>query len=187
MNKIEKNKKSMETYYWLKEHGICVSCHQEDAEPNRTLCFECGEKRKKRYIEYYKENNEDRKEKIRKNSKIRYWKLKEKGICTCCGKRKISRNSTIYCLDCYIKKRRAYAERNRGKIDRNERPKYGMCYKCGKQELYTDTQCKECYTKQSEVMKTINANPTLRMLLARVKYAQYNSLFFQKSQKVVEY
>jgi len=55
-----------------------------------------------------------------------------------------------------------------------------MCYKCGKKELYSNTQCKDCYIKQSELMEKLNANPTLAMLLAREQYKNYNKIFFQK-------
>ena len=118
--KTNKKCEKLEAYYWLKEKGICVSCRREDAQPNRILCFECNEKKKKRSSEYYKKNISKKK----KSDKERYLRSKENGICTCCGMRKISRNSGIYCLECYVRKKRIKAEKNRGNLDRSERPKY---------------------------------------------------------------
>lgn len=33
-----------ERYYWYKEHGICVSCGQEEAAPGKVRCEECAMK-----------------------------------------------------------------------------------------------------------------------------------------------
>lgn len=36
-----------EDYQYYKSRGICPYCRQQDAEPNRTACYECGEKQRK--------------------------------------------------------------------------------------------------------------------------------------------
>ena len=51
---------------------------------------------------YANKHKEERKEKCRINNKDRYYKLKELGICTMCGKRK-TKNNKIYCEYCRTK------------------------------------------------------------------------------------
>lgn len=43
-----------EEYYYYKEHGICVDCHQAAADKGYTTCTACRKKRNKRSEKYYK-------------------------------------------------------------------------------------------------------------------------------------
>lgn len=97
-------------YEYYKQHHICVRCGQEFAEKNHTLCLECMIKNREASLAYYNEHKEERREKVRINSKIRYNRLKKFGICTSCGKRKTT-NNKVYCDYCASRKN----ERNRKK------------------------------------------------------------------------
>lgn len=44
----------LEEYYYYKEHGICVDCHQAAADKDYTTCTACRAKRNKRSEKYYK-------------------------------------------------------------------------------------------------------------------------------------
>lgn len=79
-------------YEFYKAHHICVRCGQENAERNNTLCFRCRIKSRESAINYYNNHKEEQKEKSRIRSQIRYNKLKNLGLCTCCGKRKTTNN-----------------------------------------------------------------------------------------------
>ena len=97
-------------YEFYKKHHICVKCGQEDAERNSTLCFRCRIKNRESAIKYYKSHKEEQKERKRIRSKKRYNTLKERGLCTSCGKRH-TENNKVYCKYCSARAN----ERNRKK------------------------------------------------------------------------
>lgn len=97
-------------YEYYKKHHICVRCGQEDAEKNHTLCLSCMMKNREYSLNYNNKHKEQRREKSRINSKIRYNRLKNLGICTSCGKRK-TKNNKVCCEYCAAK----INERNRKK------------------------------------------------------------------------
>ena len=111
-------------YEFYKNHNICVRCGHEDAEKGHTLCLECMMNDRERGKLYYQKHKEEKKEKSRINSKARYYKLKENGLCTSCGKRKAKENK-VFCEFCSswknaIKREKyllnAYATRNMAEI-----------------------------------------------------------------------
>lgn len=122
-----------ELYKHYKEHGICVSCGQEKAEPNRVRCFECLEKNAKRHKQN-KSSSKDRSKALRQ-------KRKAQGLCVWCGKPQCS-NSTAFCIDCKIKNQRNNESRKQG-IARSERASYGLCYRCGK-DITSGKLCDSC-------------------------------------------
>lgn len=172
-----KSSYSKERREWLKAHHICVRCGNEDAEPNSTFCLECLEKRRVWGRKYYKKNKNKLDKNNRQCHKRLYWERKKQGICTKCGKRKVCRKSTIYCIDCYIKCNRAYREKNPG-ISRSERPAYGLCYRCGKQGLYSDKLCRSCFEDSSNFMKALHEKATPAMLDAKENYKNYFKAIF---------
>ena len=94
-------------YEFYKKHHICVRCGQEDAERNHTLCFRCMIKNRESSIAYHKKHKNERIEKKREINKIRYYKLKQLGICTSCGKRKTKYNK-VYCEFCNARRNERY-------------------------------------------------------------------------------
>ena len=45
-----------ESYKYYKEHHICVSCGQENAEKNHTQCLNCMMKARERALIYFKKH-----------------------------------------------------------------------------------------------------------------------------------
>lgn len=102
-NKVDeiRHKKNKERYDWLKEHNICTKCGQANAIKNQTLCIDCAVKARERTYKWYANLDDNTRKKYReKYRKERYYKLKEQGICTRCGKRKIVNSETLcdWCL-----------------------------------------------------------------------------------------
>lgn len=93
-----------ERYYWYKEHGICVSCGQEDAAPGKVKCEECAAKVADRSMAAYYRKREERKEAMRRRQRERYVKRRAEGLCADCGK-KASAGKRL-CLDCFLRRRR---------------------------------------------------------------------------------
>lgn len=89
-------------YEYYKDHHICVKCGQEDAEKDHTLCLNCMMKERERAAIYAQKHRKELLEKYRRNSKNRYNRLKEQGICTSCGKRPAAKNK-ILCRHCSAK------------------------------------------------------------------------------------
>ncbi len=90
---------SKNNYEYYKIHKICVRCGQEDAERNHTMCLECMMKSREYSLKYARKHKKERQEKNRIRSKERYYRLKEQGICTCCGRR-ITKNNKVLCNHC---------------------------------------------------------------------------------------
>lgn len=158
---IERNKQSMEQYYWYKEHGICVKCKEYEAVPNKVKCEVCllkeSETAKKKIDNLTEEQKEERKALRREQERLRREKAKENGICTHCFKRKVVEGKNR-CLDCIVKDKKRYIQKQKGKIIRSERKHYGLCYICGKASMYNKTLCVECFESRSSWMKDFNIN-----------------------------
>ena len=106
-NKLIDEKKrriNKDTYHYFKELKICVRCHSEYAENDRTSCYECNMKifeYNKTVQKKYKEDSAYR-ENILAWHKQRRRRLKEAGICQSCGKRP-AREMKSKCPICTIK------------------------------------------------------------------------------------
>ena len=55
-----------ERYQWLKAHGVCVSCGQADAEPDRVRCKKCLDVRARLTGKWHAEHPEETREYARK-------------------------------------------------------------------------------------------------------------------------
>ena len=103
---------NLATYYWYREHKICVQCGHKDAFHKSVLCEDCLYLMNERY---HRQPEEERK---RKNRILHLHRLAKvaKGICYSCNS-PLSDQSKRYCE----KHRLAHARRNRGKHKRVER------------------------------------------------------------------
>lgn len=148
-------------YEYCKEHGICVRCRTEKAEPNRVMCRVCAEKERKRVAENRSalktmkicprcgRNKLWGSEKMCIECREKMYKYnlshkskttknynqirKENGLCIKCGKKPPVYGKTK-CATCAAKDRiraREYRRRGGVEVDRSERPSYGKCYFCG--------------------------------------------------------
>ena len=71
----------METYYWYKEHKICVTCHQQEAFGKYTRCRDCLYK----HNEYFhKLSKEDRLKITQRNAELLKQRLAN-GLCARCN------------------------------------------------------------------------------------------------------
>ena len=134
------------TQYWFyRARSVCTNCGKEDAftMAGRSRCFECNKKKLSK--QRFKRNNDYVvKEDNIKYCRARYWKLKEAGICTRCGKRK-TKYGRSRCELCLGKDRMSY-ERNKpagvGYFDET------MCRRCKKNPPIDGKKlCENCYNK----------------------------------------
>lgn len=78
----------------LKLLGLCISCEHEQAEPNKTKCWECAEK--DRIASENRRKNTEAKQRRALSDKERYERNKENGICTHCGKKTKGKRTCMY-------------------------------------------------------------------------------------------
>ncbi|RHQ70270.1 hypothetical protein DWY27_04910 [Clostridium sp. AF24-2LB] len=79
-------------------------------------------------------------------SREHYIKCKEKGICPKCGK--ISINGKVYCKSCRSAMK-AKRDSEKKTVHRSERPNYGICYICGKEQVIKNKKvCPKCYKQR---------------------------------------
>ena len=137
-------------YEYYKKHGVCVWCQRREAEPGKTLCYECAEKDRKRAHDKYYANHEKSLENNRRGYARRREKRKALGICTRCGSRKAMPGHTL-CLECNIKMNRYARERKRknGAIPKEARME-GLCIRCGAPVVPGKKLCRRCYEASCE-------------------------------------
>lgn len=127
--------------------GICPRCRKRPVEPNKRACYECLALDRDRYKRKRQNGSYDQKadtERKRRQAEER----RKKGLCYRCGKYP----AEGLCGRCKAKAAR-YREKYSQDIKRSERPSYGRCYICGKQELYEGHKvCKKCYQKRLETI-----------------------------------
>lgn len=159
-------------YLFAKEHGLCVRCRSEIAEPGKATCFECAEKMREQKRKIRAGMTEEQKkilrEKAAESNRKLYKKRKDAGICVICGRHKAT-PGMVKCIDCRLKTNR----RRRKEIQRIERLEYGLCYVCGKPVCEASGKlCQEHYNMFHEQAKQLNANPSEGMLKAREDYVK---------------
>ena len=89
-----------------KSLGLCINCAKNEAVPGLSMCVECiihkSEYRQSRGPQVI---SEKRKEAHRRYNRERNERLKQAGICICCGQKPISRASNSLCIDCDTRKK----------------------------------------------------------------------------------
>lgn len=122
-----------------RKRGVCVICLKQKAEPNRSRCWECGQKELKRATA--RQNNEVQRGQHKEYLKERYREHKRNGVCTRCSKPAYP-NHTM-CYEHMIKARRLSNE----KYARTRKLTYkeqGLCSRCGKDVVSGYKLCAEC-------------------------------------------
>ena len=140
---------------WYVQHGICKTCGQENAAPNRKYCWGCLAKAAEATAKYIKnmseEQKKERKEKEKERQRKRYVERKAAGKCTKCGKRPPQAGKTK-CTECLLKSRR--------KKDVIPRILFGdgyHCVLCGI-EVKNKRLCGKCYKKSVHAAEIMRAN-----------------------------
>lgn len=139
----------MKEYQWYRQHGICTDCHSENALPGIAYCRCCKAMR----IEYNRASWEKCKEKRipinRQQHKNLYWKRKEAGFCTRCGKNapETGKAKCTVCLrkDAEVHMRTAHQN---GVVSREQWVADKICFTCGKHPALPGKKlCQSCYSK----------------------------------------
>ncbi len=125
---------------WLKSNGVCISCGQESAIPNRVRCDKCIDKQKE-YRKKYKEKH-DTTGYNAEYSKERRIHLKSIGICVSCAKRKIYKNSM--CVECRAKAVARSAENYNRTGAREDWENKNRCRVCGENVVIGYKVCQRC-------------------------------------------
>lgn len=135
---------SMEsTYFWYKNHHICVECHSEEAAPSASRCPSCLAKcrERERVAAESRRKQEGYREWQKQYYHARRKRLKDNGLCTKCGKRK-AREGRLTCAICANNAAREQRERL------NQKPFWlrsalGICYKCDNPAVEGFKLCQE--------------------------------------------
>lgn len=161
-----------EYYHWYKEHGICVICQQEDAQPGYTMCLSC------RMEHRFKgdTHSDEAKARHRKYLKRRRDLLYAFGVCVVCGVKDAKKGSHVcpYCL-AKSRQRSENYRRQKGIIPRNSYTKSGICYLCDKPAIDGKKTCEEHYAILKERMLHAKACQTEKNYFEKA-----NELFWQK-------
>ena len=150
------NERNRETRAFYIKMGVCPVCKKNDLIGTEKLCKECAAKKAEIAAKYRDKNREKCNKKHKEYIKAVYYKRKEAGICTRCGKRKAREGKTT-CPICaekdaeYHRIRYASAEHNVD-IPRSERPDHGLCYICGT-PIESGTICETCRERFSKIGK----------------------------------
>ena len=131
-------------YEWLKEHGICVQCGQNDAFNNRVRCADCLYKNNERQIQADAKRMKSKAE----YNKIRYHKMKEEGRCPRCTKK--AYKDYVYCYEHLIKFRKI--ERERWQRNKKGYAEQGLCRICGEECVSGKKYCPTHYEEKVKQM-----------------------------------
>ena len=149
-------RKSKSDYQFYKTHGICVACHQENALPERVHCLACllDKRAKDREYKRQQKSQVSEEEKLRRNeqSRIRYQKRREAGICKNCHRPVYKNYSRCY--------EHHFANNLDGRLTYQEshiQREADQCRWCRKPVAYGRTFCQECLElnqKRAEYART---------------------------------
>lgn len=130
----------------FKKLNRCPICGKKKTFESTVSCIDCRDRISDVYYEkdlkheYMRRNNE------RRN------KRRDNRLCTKCGEELKQNYPYVTCEKCRNKSN-LWAKKKRmsqpGYLDRSEYPNYGLCYICGREELYDGHKvCKKCYDLQ---------------------------------------
>ena len=120
------NKYKREHRQWYLSHKICPRCGKNDLMGDETICPECRANNTNNLLSNRVRINYN--ESHKKWAKDTYWKRKEAGICTRCGKR-MATTGMATCGICRAKENETRRIRE-GTSDREEHVQKGLCYFC---------------------------------------------------------
>ena len=148
-----------EYYYFLKEHNICTRCRKEKAVKGFTMCADClyysSEYQAERRASMSPESKEFFSKKSSDAHKRLYYKRKNAGLCTRCGKHKAVKGTTK-CTECRASYNRYMREfkHKRGVTPFELKGNGYYCSTCGKPvENAGDKLCKRCYENCRNVLR----------------------------------
>ena len=158
----EYTRKNREFY---RKHNLCPECGKNELFGEEKTCPECRAKAQSRRDNYTEEQKEKYIYKFydshNKKSRNKYRERIEKGICTRCGKRNAVPGKRK-CAICQEKENEQKRQKNSNGIRRSERPKYKLCYLCGKELDRDFGLCKKCAESQTLHLPKIHDNKAWR-------------------------
>ena len=144
--------RNKEEYAWYKNHGICVRCLKEKAEPGHTMCRMCRLNGND-YGRIWRDAHPKSEEKKRKDKEFKqavYARNRELGMCFRCGKYPpIGTSKYSQCQKCNAKhaRRKREREHEKGVIPYELRGDGLYCYRCCKPVCNGEKLCPECHEK----------------------------------------
>lgn len=143
-------------------HGICPVCQKEKLFGQEKVCVECRAKKNELSAKYEArkkaEDGEAHRRRRNDNWMRMYYRRKEEGVCTACGKRKPEEGKAKcgICLNKNKEGSRAWRAHMDGGIPRVERTSYGLCYVCGNPLDGEWKLCARCRKRMIAVMSQHN-------------------------------
>lgn len=155
---------NFETRQFCREYNICPECRKEAVPNKEILCPECRAKRNNIRKPLTEEQKEKYSERFRAQQKTLYMERKQNGICTRCGKRKVSAGKAK-CAICLAKDAQIHRLTREPKKDiREERVENGLCYRCGETRDRDGKMCMKCRDECAEYcMRGREANTYWKM------------------------
>ena len=132
--------RDLESYYWYKEHGICVKCKQEDAYKG-IMCLACKMDERKKPKKRYPEKNAAYQAELRAKRKAEH-------KCVYCGRDLYKWDDRVACGVCRAKQNAQKRQKSRieGRVPqyfRGDGYHCAICYKLV--ENKGDKLCARCY------------------------------------------
>lgn len=128
-----------ETKKFMLEIGICPACKKNKILGKEKTCPECKAKGAKYKAKSREQDREKYNDYMRNYQRAQYQERKNKGICTRCGKRKVTKGSR--CDYCKSKAQTGVLITKNGK----ERVENGLCYWCGQPQKKGYKVCEKHY------------------------------------------
>ena len=140
--------RTLELYYWHKQHGICVSCCKRDAEKG-VCCLECWGERQRNKKEIQKKYRAKNSERLKQYQKQLRDKRKERHECIYCERSLPSWEKRVSCEMCRFKQNKRAREKTQreGRVPQFFRGDGEHCAICCKPvEEKGRKLCARCYS-----------------------------------------
>lgn len=155
-------------------NGVCPRCHKNSLVGSEKVCIECKAHatnlvEAKRHSS--QENIDNYNDYMANYQRQMYAQRKEQGICTRCGKRKITDKRYVTCEMCRHKlsdNRRIKANKETG----NDRVAKGLCYWCGEPQKDGYKICEKHYQMNVEKAHKVDRSCFETFIINPRKYAE---------------
>lgn len=147
-----------ETKRFMLEIGICPICKKYRILGGERSCPECRAKEAEYKTKLRERDREKYNNYMKSYQKAQYQERKNKGICTRCGKRKVTSGSR--CDYCKAKTQTGILVTENGK----ERVKNGLCYWCGEKQKQGYKVCEKHYQMNLEKARNKKAEEARKQI-----------------------
>ena len=167
-------KEILEERKYYVDNGVCPRCHKNSLFGSEKVCLEC-KAHATNIIQIKRHSSQENIDKYNSYmsdyQKQKYAERKEQGICTRCGKRKISDKRYVTCEICRQKiadSRRIKANKETG----NDRVAKGLCYWCGEPQKQGYKVCEKHYQMNVEKAHKVDRSCFDPFIINPRKYAE---------------